>query len=136
MKTKRVRKPVFFIIFGLIALLTYTAFFGIDDYYGDKRNVYVKGASDIRWGIDIRGGVEAVFKPDKEGVDITAEDMNSAKAILETRLVDKNITDYEVYPDNTSHQIIVRFPWAANESDFDAQKAIEELQASAKLYFY
>lgn len=136
MKTKRVRKPVFFIIFGLIALLTYTAFFGIDDYYGDKRNVYVKGAGDIRWGIDIRGGVEAVFKPDKEGVDITADDMNSAKAILETRLVDKNITDYEVYPDNTSHQIIVRFPWAANESDFDAQKAIEELQASAKLYFY
>ncbi len=136
MKSKRVRKPVFFIIFGLIALLTYTAFFGISDYYGDTRKIYIKGASDIRWGIDIRGGVEAVFKPDKEGVKITAEDMASAKTILETRLVDKNITDYEVYPDNTSHQIIVRFPWAANESNFDAQAAIEELQASAKLSFY
>ena len=136
MKSKRVRKPVFFIIFGLIALLTYTAFFGISDYYGDTRKIYIKGASDIRWGIDIRGGVEAVFKPDKEGVKITAEDMASAKTILETRLVDKNITDYEVYPDTTSHQIIVRFPWAANESNFDAQAAIEELQASAKLSFY
>ena len=90
MKSKRVRKPVFFIIFGLIALLTYTAFFGISDYYGDTRKIYIKGASDIRWGIDIRGGVEAVFKPDKEGVKITAEDMASAKTILETRLVDRD----------------------------------------------
>ena len=40
---KRVGKPAFFIVAVLIALLTYLAFFGISNYYGDNRNVYIKG---------------------------------------------------------------------------------------------
>ncbi len=135
MKSKRTGKPVFFVVFILILALTYTAFFGIENYYGDTRKVYFKGAEDIRWGIDIRGGVEAVFSPDKKGVKITNEDMDSAKAIIETRLVNNNITDYEVYTDNDNHQIIVRFPWAAGESDFDAAAAVQELGETALLTF-
>lgn len=135
MKSKRVGKPIFFVILVLILALTYTAFFGIDDYYGDARKVYLKGANDIRWGIDIRGGVEAVFSPDKEDVKITDDDMDAAKEIIETRLVNNNITDYEVYSDNDNHQIIVRFPWAADESDFDATAAVQELGATALLTF-
>lgn len=135
MKSKRTGKPVFFIVLILILALTYTAFFGIENYYGDTRKVYVKGAGDIRWGIDIRGGVEAVFSPDKADVDITADDMDAAKAIIETRLVNNNITDYEVYSDNDNHQIIVRFPWAAGESDFDAAAAVQELGETALLTF-
>ena len=81
MKSKRTGKPVFFVVFLLILALTYTAFFGIENYYGDTRKVYVKGANDIRWGIDIRGGVEAVFSPDKEGVDITANQKQMHMAI-------------------------------------------------------
>ena len=135
MKSKRTGKPVFFVVFLLIIALTYTAFFGVENYYGDTRNVYVKGATDIRWGIDIRGGVEAVFSPDKADVDITDEDMDAAKAIIETRLVNQNITDYEVYTDSNNHQIIVRFPWAADESDFDAASAVQELGETALLSF-
>lgn len=135
MKSKRTGKPVFFVVLILILALTYTAFFGVENYYGDTRKVYVKGANDIRWGIDIRGGVEAVFSPDKEGVDITDDDMDAAKAIIETRLVNKNITDYEVYTDSDNHQIIVRFPWAADESDFDAAAAVQELGETALLSF-
>ena len=135
MKSKRTGKPVFFVVFILILALTYTAFFGIDSYYGDTRNVYFKGAEDIRWGIDIRGGVEAVFSPDKADVDITDDDMDAAKAIIETRMVNQNITDYEVYTDADNHQIIVRFPWAANESNFDAASAVQELGETALLTF-
>ena len=135
MKSKRTGKPAFFVVLILILALTYTAFFGVENYYGDTRKVYVKGANDIRWGIDIRGGVEAVFSPDKEGVDITDDDMDAAKAIIETRLVNKNITDYEVYTDSDNHQIIVRFPWAADESDFDAAAAVQELGETALLSF-
>lgn len=135
MKSKRTGKPVFFVIFILILALTYLAFFGLDNYYGDTRKVYVKGAQDIRWGIDISGGVEAVFSPDKEDVKITDDDMASAKAIIETRLVNKNITDYEVYTDAKNHQIIVRFPWAADETSFDPQKAVDELGETALLTF-
>lgn len=135
MKSKRTGKPVFFVVLVLILALTYTAFFGVENYYGDTRKVYVKGANDIRWGIDIRGGVEAVFSPDKAEVDITDDDMDAAKAIIETRLVNKNITDYEVYTDSDNHQIIVRFPWAADESDFDAAAAVQELGETALLSF-
>ena len=62
--------------------------------------------------------------------------MESAKAIIETRLVNNNITDYEVYLDSANHQVIVRFPWAADESDFDAQEAIRELGETAMLTFH
>jgi len=135
MKSKRTGKLAFFVVFFLILALTFATFFGIESYYGDTRKVYVKGAKDIRWGIDIRGGVEAVFSPDKEGVDITEDDMDAAKSIIETRLVNNNITDYEVYNDNDNHQIIVRFPWAADESNFDAAAAVQELGETALLTF-
>ena len=135
MKSKRTGKVTFFVVFILILALTYTAFFGIENYYGDNREVIFKGAEDIRWGIDIQGGVEAVFSPNKQDVEITDDDMDAAKAIIETRLVNKNITDYEVYTDNNNNQIIVRFPWEAGESDFDAVSTVEELGASAVLVF-
>ncbi|MBR3300496.1 MAG: protein translocase subunit SecD [Clostridia bacterium] len=136
MKSKRVGKPIFFVIFVLILTLAYFAFYGCYDYYGDTKKTYIKGAEDIRWGIDISGGVEAVFSPDKEGVKITDEDMESAKTIIETRLVNLNITDYEVYTDNRSHNVIVRFPRTAGDDDFDPQAAIDTLSASAVLEFY
>ena len=136
MKSKRTGKPVFVVIFVLILTLAYFAFYGCYDYYGDTKKTYIKGAEDIRWGIDISGGVEAVFSPDKKVDKITDEDMESAKAIIETRLVNLNITDYEVHVDNQNHQVIVRFPRTAGDEDFDPQEAINELSASAQLEFY
>lgn len=139
MKTsKKAHKITFFVVFLLIAALVYTAMFGISSYYGDKKNVIIKSAKDIRWGTDIRGGVEAVFTPAK-GVKIKAKnlkkDMAAAKSIIETRLVNKNITDYEVYTDIDNRQVIVRFPWTADESDFDPSTAVKELGETALLTF-
>jgi len=136
MKSKRVGKPVFFVILVLILALTYSAFVGFSDYYGDNKKVYVKGAEDIRWGIDISGGVEAVFSPDIKESKITDDDMEAAKTIVETRLVNLNITDYEVYLDNANKQVIVRFPRTAGDDDFDPQTAIDEISADAQLSFY
>ena len=90
---KRVPKAVFFIVSFLIIALTVSAFVGIENYHGDTRKVYIKGASDIRWGTDIRGGVEAMFSPDIEDAEITNENMDSAREIIETRLLNNNITD-------------------------------------------
>lgn len=136
MKSKRTGKSLFFVIFVLIVALTLTAFIGIKDYYGDTEKLYIKGAGDIRWGIDISGGVEAVFTPDKEGLDITADDMQVAKTIIETRLTNLNITDYEVYTDTSRNQVIVRFPEAAGGNAIDPETAVKELSASAQLKFY
>ena len=135
MKSKRKGILPFFVVLTLILALTYTAFFRVSNYYGDREDVYFKGAEDIRWGIDIRGGVEAVFSPDKKGIKVTDDDIDAAKAILDTRLVNQNITDYEIFADKQNKQIIVRFPWAANESDFDATAAVKSLGETALLKF-
>ncbi len=135
MKNKRPSKITFFVVFLLILVLTYTAFFGIESWHGDTRNVYVKGASDIRWGIDIRGGVEAVFTPNIPENQISDEDMEAAKTIIDTRMVNQNITDYEIYADKENHQIVVRFPWAADDSDMDPAAAVASLGETAELTF-
>ena len=131
---KRVKKPVFFVVTLLILALVYTSLFGVYGQKGDFKQTYIKGAGDIRWGIDIRGGVEATFSP-ADGVEATTEQLNAAKEIIETRMVSNNITDYELYTDPTNNRIIVRFPWKSDEEDFDPEAAIDELAATAQLTF-
>lgn len=132
---KRVGKPVFFIVALLILVFTYVSLFGVHGQNGDNTITYIKGASDIRWGIDINGGVEATFSPDTEGVKATEDQLNSARAIIELRMVNQNITDYELYVDYNQDHIIVRFPWKNDETSFDPESAIEELSATAMLTF-
>lgn len=129
------KKPVVFIVVALIAALTCLAFFGVHNYYGDKETVYIKGADDIRWGIDISGGVEAVFAPDIQGVEITDEDMDAAKEVIATRLLYENITDSETYVDYDQQQVIVRFPWAAGDTDHDPSATVESLGEMAVVTF-
>ncbi len=131
---KRVKKPVFFVVLLLIVALVYTSFFGVYGQNGDFKETYIKGAGDIRWGIDIRGGVEATFSP-ADGVEATTEQLNAAKEIIETRMVSNSITDYEIYTDPTNNRIIVRFPWRSDEENFDPEEAINELAATAQLTF-
>lgn len=131
---RRVKKPVFFVVLILIAALVFTSLFGVYGQNGDFKITYIKGAGDIRWGIDIRGGVEATFSP-AGGITATSSQLESAKQIIETRMVAQNITDYELYTDEANNRIIVRFPWKSDEADFDPEKAINELSATALLTF-
>lgn len=131
---KRAKKPVFFVVLILIMLLTVTSMTGIHLQRGDFKDVMVKGIGDIRWGIDIRGGVEATFSP-AAGVKATNDELESAKAIIELRMVSNNITDYELYTDSANNRIIVRFPWKSNETNFNPEDAINELSATALLTF-
>lgn len=131
---KRVGKPIFFVVAFIILAFTTLSFLGISSTYGDKETVYIKGADDIRWGIDIRGGVDVTFTP-PEGIDATDEQMNSVGEVMKQRLVSLNVTDYEVYVDTDKDRVIVRFPWKEGESDFNPEKAIEELGDTAVLTF-
>ena len=131
---KRISKPVFFIVAILIIAFAFTAFAGIKYYEGDIQKTVIKGIGDIRWGIDIRGGVEATFKPAGE-IDATDEQLDSAKSIIETRMVSNGITDYEIYSDYGSDRIIVRFPWKEDDTNFDPVSAVDELAATANLTF-
>lgn len=120
----------FFVVLALILALAYTAFFGVSV---NGRTV-IKGAQDIRFGIDIRGGVDATFVP-ADGQDATAEQLAAVQSVMELRMVNLNITDYEIYTDPSRDQVIVRFPWKEGESSFDPQAAIDELGATAELTF-
>ena len=63
------------------------------------------------------------------------DDLNAAKSIIETRLVSQNINDYEVFTDLAANNIIVRFPWQADDTSFDPEEAVKEIGATAMLSF-
>lgn len=131
---RRTSKPVFFIVLGLILVFTALTFFGVSTMNGDLKKTYIKSVDDIRWGIDIRGGVDVTFSP-PEGYDATVDEMNAARSIIEARLVNQNIADYEIYVDTNKDRVILRFPWKEGETSFDPEKAIQELGETALLTF-
>ena len=122
----RINKLTFWFVLAAVLLIAWTAFFGL---------LGIPGANQMRFGIDIRGGVDAVFQPVDLGRLPTVEELEAARAIIETRLDQKNILDRDVTIDTTNGDVIVRFPWKSDETDFDPQKAIAELGETAKLTF-
>ena len=124
------KKLVFFIIVAIALLMVYTAIFGID-LGGFK----VLGSPDMRFGIDIRGGVEAVYQPVDLNRKPTSSELEAARTIIELRLDKQNIMDRDVTTDEGNGYVLVRFPWKADEKDFNPEKAISELGDTAQLTF-
>ena len=131
---KKINKSTFFIVVVLIALFSFSAVTGFDYYYGDNAKTVVKGVDDIRLGIDIKGGVDVTFAP-ADGYDANETQLAAATAVIKTRLSSLGITDNEVYSDEKSDRIIVRFPWQAGETDFDPEASVKELGEMAELTF-
>ena len=95
----------------------------------------ISGAPDIRFGIDIRGGVEATFEPAGTEEKPTKDELESARTIIETRLDSQKILDREVTVNEQAGNIIVRFPWKSDEKDFNPEESIAELGEMAILTF-
>lgn len=135
-KDKRMKnkKITFFIVLIVGFLMSYSAIFGVSIPIGSS-DFSILGAPEMRFGIDIRGGVDAVFQP--TGIDrkATTSELESARSIIETRLDQQNILDREVTIDKNNGSIIVRFPWKANETDFNPEDAMAELGETAQLTF-
>ena len=131
---KKTGKSTFFIVVAFIAIFAVTSVFGIDKLFGDNRTTYIKGVDDIRLGIDIKGGVDVTFGP-ADDFDADKGQLASAKEVINTRLASLGITDNEVYCDEKSDRIIVRFPWKVGETNFDPEAAVKELGEMAVLTF-
>lgn len=131
---KRTPKWSFFIVAILIAVLSFTALFGVYTRYGDRVDTVIRGVDGIRWGIDIRGGVDVTFGPVDEKIEVTATQLEGVKTIIEQRLVSKNVTDYEAYTDLANKQVIVRFPWASTTET--PEEAVKEIGQTAMLEFH
>ena len=121
------KKTHIWIALGIIAVFLFIAFFGCGSD--------IKGIRDMRFGIDIKGGVEAVFEPVGITKKHTPQELEAARNIMEGRLDAKNILDREVTVEKQEGRILVRFPWKSDEKDFDPQQAIAELGETAKLTF-
>ena len=124
MKNKKLH---IWIALAVIALFVCISIIGLGDD--------IKGIRDMRFGIDIRGGVEAVFEPDGLKTKPTKEQLELARNVIETRMDAQNILDREVTVDEKAGDIIVRFPWKSDEKDFDPESAIQELGEMAELTF-
>lgn len=131
---KKIHKSTFFIVVAFIALFAVSSVTGFDYIYGDKTTTVVKGVDDIRLGIDIQGGVDVTFAPEDD-FDATDEQLDAATQVIKTRLGALGINDNELYSDYKSDRIIVRFPWQAGESEYDAEAAVKELGEMAQLTF-
>ncbi|HHU50079.1 MAG TPA: protein translocase subunit SecD [Clostridiales bacterium] len=129
------RKIVFFIVFAIAILMTYVAINGLVIPLWSPMELVIPGTPDMRYGIDIRGGVDAAFEPVDLDRNPTKQELDSARAIIETRLDNLNILDRDVTVDEQNGYIIVRFPWQSTETDFDPEKAIAELGETAMLTF-
>ena len=130
---KRVGKPWFFVVALLIFALAFTSFFGVYEQNGDLQETIIRGAKDIRWGTDIQGGVNVIFGPEAN-IDATDNQIESAKSILEIRLVSSGVTDYELYADKDNDRLLVSFPWKDNDSQ-NVSGTIKSLSQSAELLF-
>ncbi len=131
---KKVGKPVFFVVFVIIALFAYTTLMGVHSYMGDIRSTYIHGLEDIRLGIDIQGGVDVTFEPEDD-LDASQDQMDAAMEVIKLRLTTLNINDSETYVDYNNSRIIVRFPWQSGEENFDPAKAVDELGQMSELTF-
>jgi len=130
----KAKKYAFFIVAAIIIAMTCLALFGLEIPMGDK-TIELPGAADMRFGIDIRGGVDAVFEAKDVDKVPTGDELEAAKATIENRLDGLNILDRDVFVDKQNGYITVRFPWKSDETDFDPDKAIAELGETAKLTF-
>jgi len=115
--------------------MAYTAINGLTIPLGRSLELAIPGSEDMRFGIDIRGGVDAAFEPVDLDRNPTKQELESARAIIETRLDNLNILDRDVTVDEQNGYIIVRFPWQSTETDFDPERAIAELGETAMLTF-
>jgi len=129
------RKLTFFIVLVIALAMTYTAVFGVTIPLWGALELTIPGAPNIRYGIDIRGGVDAVFEPAELDRKPTSEELDAARSVIETRLDQQNILDRDVTVDKQNGYIIVRFPWKSGEKDFDPETAIAELGETAMLTF-
>lgn len=127
---KKINKSTCWIVALIILATSYLSIFGLE--IGSFK---VPAANEMRFGIDIRGGVEATYFPkDYEGNPTDAE-LESAKAVIEERCDAQNILDREITIDKERNSILVRFPWKADETEFNPEKAIAELGETALLTF-
>ena len=124
----------FFAMFIVIVILCLLAFMGL----GPTNARIIKGAGDMRTGIDIRGGISAIMVPDypngTQGHDVAA-DLASARSIIELRLDAQGVFDKSINVDTTNNRLIIDIPLSQNVTASDPRTALNDLGSTGQLTF-
>ncbi|MDO5738230.1 MAG: protein translocase subunit SecD [Eubacteriales bacterium] len=127
----------FFSLLALLILATLLCIFGwttpLKNAQGER--IRLKGAQEMRYGTDIRGGVEAVFAPHNFDVKPSPEQLDAAAKVLNFRLDKLQILDRELTTSPSAGRLILRFPWRSDETEFKPETALKELGEMAYLTF-
>ncbi len=95
----------------------------------------VSKVSEIKTGIDIKGGVSATLYPDVENADeVTDDQLRIIKEILEQRIEAKGTFDYNMSPDYENKRLLLEIPYSSGD-DTNPQKVIDDLGEMALLTF-
>jgi len=131
---KKNRKAHFFVVLVLTLVVSYVSALGLDFRIGGNE-VRLPNASEMRFGIDIKGGIEAYFVPEDPDYFPTDKEFEDARRVFEIRLDAKNVMDREILLDKTSGLIMVRFPFKSSEDASNAQSTIDDIGKTARLEF-
>lgn len=99
-----------------------------------KGKTYIKGAKEIKTGLDISGGISIIYEAKKEG-KVSLADLKKAEVVLRKRLELKNIFDYIVRADENKGYIYVEVPVQVKDKSQDPLKIVEGLDKTAVIEF-
>ncbi|MDR2817271.1 MAG: hypothetical protein LBB04_00910 [Oscillospiraceae bacterium] len=131
---RRVGKSVFFFIAAIILGSFWLSLSGIQRRWGDVIVTHVKGFSELRFGLDIGGGIGVTFRPES-GTKPSEKDMLAIKTILKRRLLDKNVTDGNIHTDFSQNKIVARLPYEKFDEDCDTETVAEKLARKTVITF-
>lgn len=125
---------IFFVLAVVIAAVGVGIFFGMK-YYNENIKPHVD-YSDTESKEHYRyeeyfapqtGSVKAVFVPKKMSGELTDNEAELIKSVLEKRLSNEKITDFKVKVDIKGNRITVSYEWEAPADEFDPEKETEAL---------
>ena len=95
----------------------------------------VAKVSEVKTGIDIRGGVSATLYPDVDDInEVTDDQLRIIKGILEQRIEAQGTFDYNMSPDYENKRLLLEIPYSSGGST-NPQKVIDDLGEMALLTF-
>ena len=120
------------VIFVFIAVFIYFTIFGLTI----NGTTYIKGAKEIRTGLDISGGVAITYQAKVEdGQVITVEDLKTSETVIRKRLEAINIFDANIRLDESTNQILLEIPADITNTEKDPLEAVKGLDKTAKIEF-
>jgi len=105
------------IIVLLILCFTILSVNGFGYYYGDNKVTVLKGVKDLKASTDLAGGIKYTLAP------ATADETDNIMNVLEDRAVAIGLTDYKMYVQDSTDNIIFIIPNSV-DSDFSANEVL------------